>query len=537
METINNYITINTKNLKDIKNTFMSIIQSKVIYNIESNILLQLEGNILKLTGTDGSVFIEKRIKIINNIQNNFRICVYAKKFFDIIKEHDADFINISVENYNIYPKLYLFYKGTYIRKKADKYSRERKINTQHLIIGMKADEYPDKTINRNFKDYITLNKKELFNIFKKSINTASKDDFRSPALKGLYFDFLDNNILNIVATDGKQMSVYKMNYKGSKKLNNAIIPTEAIKALIKNVSNIDKDINDQDTINISINNQCIQIIDNDYIYTSALIDSTYPKYKSVIPSQNHEKYKQQYNIILNNKQMKEIKSAIQKLKKINKTKNKCIILRFNKNNLIVSLGEYNNIENISNIIIDNINSNIDYTLTINYDCLLNILSQVINKDDNNKITLEIYQKDDPIKIIHNNTIFVIMAFAIDNMEEINQYLENLIENIDIKEITSIETKEQKKENKEIISEAKTLTRQQRRFILREKEKKHNITFIEYTSKIIDYNAMELIKYIDSLNITDDEKIELFNIKYNKYKKPYTWHITDTKKIEILKTA
>ena len=521
METINNYITINTKNLKDIKNTFMSIIQSKVIYNIESNILLQLEGNILKLTGTDGSVFIEKRIKVINNNQNDFNICVYAKKFFDIIKEHDAEVLNISVQENQ---KIYMFYQGTYINKNKE----VRKIRTQHLIVGMTADDYPNNNIDKNFTDYITVNKKELFNIFKKSINTVSKDDFRSPALKGLYFDFLDNNILNIVATDGKQMSVYKMNYKGSKKLNNAIIPTEAIKALIKNVSNIDKDINDQDTINISINNQCIQIIDNDYIYTSALIDSTYPKYKSVIPSQNHEKYKQQYNIILNNKQMKEIKSAIQKLKKINKTKNKCIILRFNKNNLIVSLGEYNNIENISNIIIDNINSNIDYTLTINYDCLLNILSQVINKDDNNKITLEIYQKDDPIKIIHNNTIFVIMAFAIDNMEEINQYLENLIENIDIKEITSIETKEQKKENKEIISEAKTLTRQQRRFILREKEKKHNITFIEYTSKIIDYNAMELIKYIDSLNITDDEKISLFNIKYNNYKKPYIWHITDT---------
>ena len=62
METINNYITINTKNLKDIKNTFMSIIQSKVIYNIESNVLLQLEGNILNIVASDGNIFIEKRI-------------------------------------------------------------------------------------------------------------------------------------------------------------------------------------------------------------------------------------------------------------------------------------------------------------------------------------------------------------------------------------------------------------------------------------------------------------------------------------------
>lgn len=207
METINNYITINTQNLKVIKNTFMQIIQSKVIYNIESNVLLQLEDNILNIVASDGNIFIEKGIKIINNIQNNFRICVYAKKFFDIIKEHDADFINMSVQENQ---KIYLFYKGTYINK----YKEEKKINTQHLIIGMNAEEYPDNKVDKNFTDYITVGKKELFTIFKKSINTVSKDNFRSPAIKGIYFDFLDDN-LNIVSTDGKQMTIYKINYEG----------------------------------------------------------------------------------------------------------------------------------------------------------------------------------------------------------------------------------------------------------------------------------------------------------------------------------
>ena len=223
MTQITNYITINTKNLKDIKNTFMSIIQSKVIYNIESNVLLQLEGNILNIVAADGSIFIEKRIKVTNHHQDNFNICVYAKKFFDIIKEHDADFINISVQENQ---KIYMFYQGTYINKNKE----VRKIRTQHLITGIKADEYPDNKIDRNFKDYITLNKKELFNIFKKSINTVSKELFK-PALKGIYFDFLDNNTLNMVSTDGRQMAIYKMNYEG-KKLNNAIIPSETIKSI-----------------------------------------------------------------------------------------------------------------------------------------------------------------------------------------------------------------------------------------------------------------------------------------------------------------
>ncbi|OEJ15454.1 hypothetical protein BFL38_14290 [Brachyspira hampsonii] len=536
METINNYITINTKNLKDIKNSFMEITQSKVIYNIESNVLLQLEGSILNIVATDGSIFIEKRIKVINHNHDNFRICVYAKMFFNIIKEHDADFINISVQENQ---KIYMFYKGTYIRKREDKYNRERKINTQHLIIGMNAEEYPDNKIDRNFIDYITVGKKELFTIFKKSINTASKDDLRSPAIKGVYFDFLDDNTLNIVSTEGRQMAVYKMNYQVYKKLNNAIIQTDTIKAIFKNVSNIDKNIDNKETVNISINKECIQIIDNDYIYTSALIVGKYPPYKKIIPSKENEKYKDEYkklySIILDNKQMIEIKKAIQKLKKINKTNSKCIVLRFYKNNLILTIGEYKNIENMSNIVIDSINSNIDYTLTINHDFLLNILSMIINKDNDNRCTLEIYKKDDPIKIIHNTNIFLIMPFTIENMNEINQYLENFITNINIKELQTKENQEHK--------ETKTIkikqTRQQRRFIEREKSKKHTIRFIDYINsiKIINYKAIELIKYIDSLNITDDEKISLFNIKYNKYKKPYIWHITDTTKIEILKTA
>ncbi|MEI0517326.1 DNA polymerase III subunit beta [Brachyspira murdochii] len=532
MTQINNYITINTKNLKDIKNSFMEIIQSKVIYNIESNVLLQLESSILNIVATDGSIFIEKRIKVINHNHDNFRICVYAKMFFNIIKEHDADFINISVQENQ---KIYMFCKGTYINKNKE----EKKINTQHLIIGMNAEEYPDNKINKNFTDYITVGKKELFNIFKKSINTVSKDNFRSPAIKGIYFDFLDNNSLNIVSTEGRQMAVYKINYQGNKKLNNAIIPAETIKSIIKNVSNIDKDIDTQETVNISINKECIQIIDNDYIYTSSLIDSKYPPYKSVIPSKENEKYKDEYkklyNVILDNKQMIEIKKSIQKLKKINKTNSKCIVLRFNKNNLILTVGEYKNIENMSNIVIDNINSNIDYTLTINHDFLLNILSMIINKDNDNKCTLEIYKKSDPIKIIYNNNIFVIMPFAIDNMEEINQYLEEFITNIDIKEVQAKETEEHKETETIKIKQ----TRQHRRFIEREKAKKHIVRFIDYINsiKVIDYKAIELIKYINKLSITDDEKISLFNIKYNKYRKPYTWHITYTTKIDILKTA
>ena len=226
-----------------------------------------------------------------------------------------------------------------------------------------------------------------------------------------------------------------------------------------------------------------------------------------------------------------EIKKAVTSLKKLSKAKSKRLIMKFNNNNLVLTIADYADydIHNISNIVIENIKSNIEHTLNIKYDHLLNILSQVINKDDNNKITIEIYKNSYvPLKILHNNTVFLIMLMGEDEEHNniIEEYIKQFTEN-SIKEAEETETIKIKQ------------TRQQRRKEEREKAKNHIVSFIDYINSInvIDYKAMELIKYIDSLNITDYEKISLFNIKYNKYKKPYTWHTTDTKKIAILKTA
>lgn len=362
----------------------------------------------------------------------------------------------------------------------------------------------------------ITVNKKELYSIFKNAINTSSSDIFLTD-LNSVHFDCLYDNTLNIVFTDSKQMAIYKINYIG-KKINSFTIKSKNIKELLKhiNINSIDKN------TYITIDDSCYNYIKiDDKVYEKI---NNFPPYKIAIPDEN-TKYKKLYNVILDNKQMMEIKKAVTSLKKLSKAKSKRLIMKFNNNNLVLTIADYADydIHNISNIVIENIKSNIEHTLNINYHHLLNILSQVINKDDNNKITIEIYKNSYvPLKILHNNTVFLIMLMGEDEEHNniIEEYIKQFTEN-SIKESETIKIKQ---------------TRQQRRFIEREKAKKHILRFIDYINsiKIIDYKAMELIKYIDSLNITDDEKISLFNIKY---KKPYTRHITDTTKIDILKTA
>ncbi|OEJ15455.1 hypothetical protein BFL38_14295 [Brachyspira hampsonii] len=242
----------------------------------------------------------------------------------------------------------------------------------------------------------IKVNKKELYSIFKNAINTSSSDIFLTD-LNSVHFDFLYNNTLNIVFTDSKQMAIYKLNYIG-KKINSFTIKSKNIKALLKhiNINSIDK--NTYITIDysyynsIKIDNQVYEKINN------------FPPYKTVIPDENNKKYKKLYNVILNNKQMIEIKKAIKSIPKKSKRKN--IIIHFQKDKIILTIDS--NATPI--IVIDNIKSNIDYILCLSYIHIINILHQCINDNDDNKIDLEIYQ-DKPIKITNNNNTFICMQY------------------------------------------------------------------------------------------------------------------------------
>ena len=243
------------------------------------------------------------------------------------------------------------------------------------------------------------INKKELYTILKNAINTSSSDIFLKE-LNSVHFDFLDNKKLNIVFTDSKQIAIYTINYKG-KKLNSFTIKSNNIKALLKyiNINSINKN------IYIAIDNKDFNYIKIDNIIYEKI--NNFPNYKSIIP--NEENNKKLYSISLNNENMIKIKKAIRSIQKYKIRKN--IIIHFKKDKIILTIDD-----NLSpHIIIDNIKSNIDYMLCLDHRHIINILHQCINKDNNNKINLEVY-KDKNIKIINNNNTFICMHYIAENI-------------------------------------------------------------------------------------------------------------------------
>ena len=76
----------------------------------------------------------------------------------------------------------------------------------KHLIIGMKADEFPQYAEGEGDINYIMLPTKELVNMINKTITSIAKEPFK-PALRGICFEKTDSKFL-AVATNGRRMAI-----------------------------------------------------------------------------------------------------------------------------------------------------------------------------------------------------------------------------------------------------------------------------------------------------------------------------------------
>ncbi|WP_218069650.1 DNA polymerase III subunit beta, partial [Brachyspira hampsonii] len=171
-----------------------NVVEGKVIYNIESNVLFHLSGNMLTLTATDGSVWARSRI-ILDDCEGEGAVAVYAKKISSILKEMPDGLITINVEE----------------NEKINIESENGK--TKHLIIGMKTDDFPAYPESNGDISYIMLPTKELVTMINKTISSIAKEPFK-PALRGICFEKTDSKFL-AVATDGRRMAVIEREFEG----------------------------------------------------------------------------------------------------------------------------------------------------------------------------------------------------------------------------------------------------------------------------------------------------------------------------------
>ena len=238
-----------------------NVVEGKVIYNMESNILINLENNILTLTATDGNVWARSKAHL-ENAEGNGTVAVYAKKIGSILKEMPEGFLSIHIEDN----------EKIYIDSDNDK--------VKHLIIGVKADDYPSYPENIENTKMISLPTKEFITMISKTINAVAKEPFK-PALRGILFEKTGSS-LYAVSTDGRRLAYIERDF-GLEGVDDfsIIIEPKVLLEIQKNIS-----YEDVEEIQMGVDNYQVCFKVGQYDFVSTLIEGKYPDYRKVIPKE-----------------------------------------------------------------------------------------------------------------------------------------------------------------------------------------------------------------------------------------------------------
>lgn len=239
----------------------IGVIPSKTSIPILSSLLLELDANKLKLTGTDLEISVSTTLNV--KAENSGALSVPAKLLVDIVRElPEVPIEIISDDQSNITLKTD---RGVY------------------RLSGEPKEEFPNIIIEETEGSF-KINSSKLGRMITKTIFAVTTDELRT-ALMGILFQISENE-LKLVATDGHRLSKIVDNEFSSEMFGkNLIVPTKALNLLIKNIDSISN--KDGLAINVSVGDNHVTFDwEGTSIYTK-LIEGKYPKYESVIPFDN----------------------------------------------------------------------------------------------------------------------------------------------------------------------------------------------------------------------------------------------------------
>ncbi|MBN2088422.1 DNA polymerase III subunit beta [candidate division KSB1 bacterium] len=239
----------------------IGVIPSKTSIPILSNILLELNENILRITGTDLEISISTEI-MVQPVESG-ALTIPAKLIVDIVRELPDIPLEInSDEKDNITLKTE---KGVY------------------RLAGESRDEFPNIIVDEN-EGEVSFNSKQLSRMINKTIFAVTTDELRT-TLMGVYFQIFEHE-LRLVATDGHRLSkIINQNFQSPGFEKSIILPTKSLSLLLKNFEDIPQKEGQDIKIIIGENHATFKW-EGTSIYTK-LIEGKYPKYESVIPLDN----------------------------------------------------------------------------------------------------------------------------------------------------------------------------------------------------------------------------------------------------------
>ncbi len=242
--------------LKPLQLVVGTVSGGRSIQPITSNILINVENNLLILTGTDLEVELISKTPL-NNECIEGKITVPARKLLDICRGlPESCEINFSLKNEKV---------------------TIRSGKSRYLLSSLPAEEFPNIDAWQSLTEFSVPS-----NEFKKLIASTqfamANQDVRY-YLNGMYFEITPES-LRSVATDGHRLasSFINLSPPNIQAEQTIIVPSKGVKELFKLLDN------EPAILQVQIGSNHLRVLIGDFIFTTKLVDGRFPDYRRVIP-------------------------------------------------------------------------------------------------------------------------------------------------------------------------------------------------------------------------------------------------------------
>lgn len=251
--------TISREKLASLISKVQSVVPSKAVVPILSNILLEAKDDTITLYATDLTVSVKVSVDV--TISEEGAITLPAKRFFQLIRELTAPEITLETTETGI--------------------ARITAGSSHFRLHGMDKEEYPAFPSDDDGKSFV-IKGSDLKDMFMRTAFAAAKDDTRQ-VLNGVFMEIRGNQMV-LVGTDGKRLAKVHKTLDLHDAFDCAnIIPLKAVDELIRVIV-------DEDDVDVTIMDDKISIKMGNFCLITKLIAGQFPDYERVIPDHSELK-------------------------------------------------------------------------------------------------------------------------------------------------------------------------------------------------------------------------------------------------------
>lgn len=249
-------LKVNRKDIYQAIQNIIGVVPAKTTIPILGNILFDLQGDKLNLTGTDLEVSISTAIDVQG--ERDGAVAIPAKIFFEIVRELPDIPMDLDCdEDFKIALKTE---QGFY------------------RLSGEAQDDFPKISIEESLGHFF-MDAKRFNNMIQRTLFAVSSDELRT-TLMGVFMKVTEKE-LRMVATDGHRLvRITNTDFMSPEVEKETIIPTKALNLVSKNLQGIDQ-------IKIGLSDDHIVFgLSNTTIFSKG-IEGQFPNYERVIPIDN----------------------------------------------------------------------------------------------------------------------------------------------------------------------------------------------------------------------------------------------------------